>query len=301
MDLGMQFWLVRLGCAAVAGSVWVGSSIARSELPPAKLAPGTSIVAAGRATPPVESARTESVRSAQSRAPVPTTGTVTSAGPALTSPIRLPAVNRGSTVPETIRAGTATVSHVPSATARTATPLTPRSEFGYLESDTGDPVDGQSGAFGSMLMALGFVIVLMLGVARVLQRRSPLAIPGVPREAIDVLGRRTVDPRNAIIIVRVGPKILLLGNSGAGLTPLSEITDPIEVASLANICNAAGEQHRTDVTAWVAGLFRRQSDRTEPNSFEHRFGERLMADAQQGETGMVTSVTASARREGHGD
>lgn len=180
---------------------------------------------------------------------------------------------------------------------RTSTPLAPRSSLGIPDAGSDETAAGRSGGFGSILVALGFVIVLMLGVAKVVQRRNPFAVTGVPREAIDVLGRRTVDPRNSIYIVRVGPKILLLGNSANGLTTLSEIDDPIEVAALSNQCRAASETPPTDLITWFKGLIGRRKTRGEVRSFEDRFGERLMTDAQQGETGTVTSVDVGRRQE----
>ncbi len=178
---------------------------------------------------------------------------------------------------------------------RQATPLAPRSSLGLPDSD--DAADSRSGGVTSILIALGLVIVLILGVAKVVHRKNPFAVTGVPREAVDVLGRRTVDPRNSIYIVRVGPKILLLGNSATGLTTLSEIDDPIEVASLANICRATSERPSNDPLAWFKGLIGRRPASGEVSSFEDRFGERLIADAQQGEDGTVTGVSVTPRRE----
>ena len=180
---------------------------------------------------------------------------------------------------------------------RTSTPLAPRSSLGIPDAGSDEAADDRSGGIGSILVALGFVIVLMLGVAKVVQRRNPFAVMGVTREAIDVLGRRTVDPRNSIFIVRVGPKILLLGNSANGLTTLSEIDDPIEVAALSNQCRAASETPPNGLIAWFKRLTGRQSTRGEVRSFEDRFGERLMTDAQQGEAGTVTSVEVRRRQE----
>jgi flagellar biogenesis protein FliO len=180
---------------------------------------------------------------------------------------------------------------------RKSTPLAPRSSVGLPDRRLDDSESSHSGNFGSILIALGFVVVLMLGIAKVIQRRNPFAVTGVPREAIDVLGRRTVDPRNSIYIVRVGPKILLLGSSANGLTALSEIEDPIEVASMANVCRAASDTPPTDLVTWFRGLWGRRSSRGEVRSFEDRFGERLMSDAQLGETGNVTSVDIARRQE----
>jgi flagellar biogenesis protein FliO len=210
------------------------------------------------------------------------------------SEINAPSVHGGASVGLAAAASEDWQSHQ---SGRQATPLAPRSSLGLPEAGSDDAAGSRSGGVTSILIALGFVIVLMLGVAKLVHRNNPLAVTGVPRDAIDVLGRRTVDPRNSIYIVRVGPKILLLGNSATGLTTLSEIDDPIEVASLANICRATSERPQTDLVAWLMRLVGRRPASGDSSSFEDRFGERLMTDAQQGEDGTVTSVSVAPRRE----
>ena len=272
MNRQLEFWSARLCCAALAFAISASIAIAQT---------GRSV---GDSAPVIRS------QSAQEAASV--------------SGIALPPASLGSdaTGPSLSAGGiglaaTANSNHQTATTDRPATPLAPRSSLGLVDRGSAGNADDQSGGFGSILIALGFVIVLMLGVAKVVQRRNPFAVTGVPREAIDVLGRRTVDPRNSIYIVRVGPKILLLGNSANGLTTLSEIDDPIEVAALSNQCRAASESPPTDLITWFKGLIGRRSTRGEVRSFEDRFGERLVTDAQNGEAGTVTSVEVGRRQE----
>lgn len=130
---------------------------------------------------------------------------------------------------------------------------------------------------GSIIGSLAFVIVLILGLAKVVVRKSPYAVPGVPQAAIDVLGRRTIDPRHSVYVVQVGSKILLLGSSAGGMTTLSEITDPIEVASLSNICRAE-QSSRAEMPGWLAGLFGRREKPADGRPFTERFGGRLAQD-----------------------
>ena len=51
-----------------------------------------------------------------------------------------------------------------------------------------------------------------------------------------MLGRKPLDYRNTIHLVRCGSRILILGSSQAGLASLSEISDPVEVDYLAGLC-----------------------------------------------------------------
>lgn len=272
MNRQSEFWSARLCCAAVAFAI------------------SASIVAGQTGIPVGDSASANQGQSGQETASVsgivlpPAALTTESTGPSLsTGGIGL--------------AATANSNRQTTTTDRPSTPLAPRSSLGLPDRDSVGNPENQSSGFGSILIALGFVIVLMLGVAKVVQRRNPFAVTGVPQEAIDVLGRRTVDPRNSIYIVRVGPKILLLGNSANGLATLSEIDDPIEVAALANQCRAASETPPTDLVAWFKSLWTHRSTKGEVRSFEDRFGERLVNDAQNGEAGTVTSVEVGRRQE----
>lgn len=155
----------------------------------------------------------------------------------------------------------------------------------------------QGVSFGTILFALGFVIVVFLGLAKLVFRKNPFAITGLPREAIDVLGRRTVDPKNGILVVRVGPKVLLLGTSANGLTTLSEIDDPIEVATLVNICRAEA-QPETGVPKWLSRLIpRRDGSKVEP-SFVERFGESLYRDTEHHATPQSTDTPVAPLPEG---
>lgn len=130
---------------------------------------------------------------------------------------------------------------------------------------------------GSVFGALVFVVLVILGLAKLVARKSPFAVSGLPREAIEVLGRRTIDPRNSVYVVQVGSKILLLSSSATGMTTLSEITDPIEVASLSNLCRA--EHAKSSETAnWLTGLFRGNESAPENRNFAERFGGRLSQD-----------------------
>jgi len=159
-----------------------------------------------------------------------------------------------------------------------------------------------SSSAGSILAVMTVAVVFLLGIVALLFRKSPYSVQGLPREAIDVLGRRTVDPRNSIYVVKVGGKMVLLGTSANGLTPLSEVTDPVEVAALASICSASGET-ASDVSGWFRRLLPGRllpgtKATAETVSFENRLGEELFAQAQEGESGSVTSLTAQPRQGG---
>ncbi len=182
-------------------------------------------------------------------------------------------------------------------TKHAAIPLTRSAKTGSVTPDADDkPVARSAGVSTStILTSLGFVVVVMLGLAKIFGRANPYRVPGVPREAIDILGRRTVDPRSTIYVVRVGGKVLLLGSAANGLTTLAEITDPIEVTTLANLCHPV-EPPRANVSDWVRGLFGHKVE-PDPRSFSERFGEKLAQNTGR-KSGQPTSNGASRTQEG---
>jgi flagellar biogenesis protein FliO len=83
---------------------------------------------------------------------------------------------------------------------------------------------------------LAVVVGLILVLARLFRRHAPLFQQSLPQEALEILGRRFVDPRQTILLVRIGARILVLGSSANGLNPLGQIDDPVEVDVLAGLC-----------------------------------------------------------------
>jgi flagellar biogenesis protein FliO len=95
----------------------------------------------------------------------------------------------------------------------------------------------------------GIVVLIVVG-ARFWKKHGPKLSGGLPVEAVEVLGKRNIDTRQAIVLVRLGSRILVLGSTANGLRTLSEVTDPVEVDYLAGLC------HHRDADNGVAQTFR---------------------------------------------
>lgn len=68
--------------------------------------------------------------------------------------------------------------------------------------------------------------------------RPYLGVPrGLPIDALELLGRRVIEQKVAIHLVRCGSRVLVLGVSPDGARTLSEITDPAEVRRLVDACH----------------------------------------------------------------
>jgi flagellar biogenesis protein FliO len=87
--------------------------------------------------------------------------------------------------------------------------------------------------------SLTVVLVLVIGLAKLFRQRGMLAPVSLPREAVHVLGRKPIDYRNTIHLVRCGSRLLVLGTSQTGLTTLAEITDPAEIELLEEVCESS--------------------------------------------------------------
>jgi hypothetical protein len=96
--------------------------------------------------------------------------------------------------------------------------------------------------------------MIILG-ARLWKKHGPLSRAGLPAEAVEVLGRRMLDPRQSIYLVRLGSRILVLGATPSGLSTLSEVTDPLEVDLLAGSCRPPVEERPRDLRGSFAALF----------------------------------------------
>jgi len=104
------------------------------------------------------------------------------------------------------------------------------------------PAAGNSSSGGWALQtiaALGLVIALALAL-----RWAWVKLTGhVPARAsspvLEVLSRTTIAPRNQVVLLRLGGRILVVGDSPAGLRTLANVDDPEEVASLLTAITAA--------------------------------------------------------------
>jgi flagellar biogenesis protein FliO len=109
---------------------------------------------------------------------------------------------------------------------QTSGPSTPSS------SASKSATSGAVTAVGALVVVIGLILVL----ARLFRRHAPLFSQSVPNEALEVLGRRYLDQRQSILLLRIGSRILVVGSSPAGLQGIGELSDPVEVDLVAGMC-----------------------------------------------------------------
>jgi flagellar biogenesis protein FliO len=128
---------------------------------------------------------------------------------------------------------------------RAAQPITKRkneSTVGDGETSARSTGAGSGAAgFATTSGALVVVVALIVLTAKFARSRGLSGPASLPTDAVQVLGKKLVDYRNTIHLVRCGSRLLVLGASQAGLTTLAEITDPAEVDDLVRLCGDSGK------------------------------------------------------------
>ncbi len=126
-------------------------------------------------------------------------------------------------------------------------------------SNKGKPSSGSlskpsSANWGTTLGGLTAVLALIFLTAKVLRKSMPAAQRTLPIEVVQVLGRKPLDYRHSIHLIRCGSRLLVVGASQESLTTLCEMTDPVEIDYLAGLCKPS---EPTSVADSFNQLFRR--------------------------------------------
>lgn len=84
--------------------------------------------------------------------------------------------------------------------------------------------------------ALVFVVLTILVLAALWKKYGPRGATALPVDVVEVLGKRPLDQRHTIHLIRCGSRLLIVGASADGLRTLSELTDPVEIDLLTGLC-----------------------------------------------------------------
>ena len=93
--------------------------------------------------------------------------------------------------------------------------------------------------FISVISSLAIVIGLILASAWFYRKAAPTISGALPKQVVQVLGRTPLAPRQQLILLRLGSKLVLVSNLHGEVRTISEITDPLEVDRLAGLCEAS--------------------------------------------------------------
>jgi flagellar biogenesis protein FliO len=122
---------------------------------------------------------------------------------------------------------------------------------GSSSPSTANPLDIQRVVM-ALALVLGAIFLLRWIGQRLLLKSGTLR----GNKTIHVVSRSVLSPKQQVIMLRVGKRLIVVGDSGGQLNPLCEISDPDEVASL------IGESHKepAETGKSFGAMFRRAEE-----------------------------------------
>jgi flagellar biogenesis protein FliO len=112
----------------------------------------------------------------------------------------------------------------------------------------GSPSQPQSLDYPRVLAALGIVIGLIFVLRWFGRFFFPAAVGRGKGRAVEIISRSPLSPKQQVMLLRVGRRLIVVGDSGSQMNPLCEITDPDEVAAL--VGQLQGEKSATPTRAF---------------------------------------------------
>ncbi|WP_150569768.1 flagellar biosynthetic protein FliO [Pseudomonas fluorescens] len=93
------------------------------------------------------------------------------------------------------------------------------------------PPGGLGGQLAQMVFGLLLVVGLIFALAWLLRRMQGAAPRG--GQVIEIIGSRTIGPRDRLLLVQVGKEQILLGHSPGSIKALHVLAEPVEVPASA--------------------------------------------------------------------
>ncbi len=123
-------------------------------------------------------------------------------------------------------------------------------------------------------MSLAIVGLLVVVVRVSMRKLFPAAMVGRSSQAIKVISRSVLAPKQQFLLLHVGKRLIVVGDTGTSMNALAEITDPIEVAELIGTLSSESSTSSVATSAAAFGaLFRKSANRSEKESDERMLSE----------------------------
>jgi flagellar biogenesis protein FliO len=159
-------------------------------------------------------------------------------------PLPKPVVRTDSAVQQTV--GMEPVAESPNTDPRRLAPrrnLEPSSEIGKQPMASKLPFEiPDLSSLGTAGTGLILVIGLFLVCVSLMRRGGPSPTTPLPRDAVAVLGRIPLTPKQFAHLLQVGNKLVLVSITGDRTDTITEVTDPVEVDRLLTMCMKGGKQ-----------------------------------------------------------
>ena len=142
-------------------------------------------------------------------------------------------------------------------------------------------------------MALGVVVLLIVLVRQVLRRLGGAPATG-HAGLVEVMARVPIAPRTHVLFLRIGERVIIAGQTQAGLNTLAELDDPDDVASVLAHVQASRPASITEGFGKLMRQFDRgfhQADDEGGDSDEH-----VVDRARHDVSGLLTRIRNLNRR-----
>lgn len=155
-----------------------------------------------------------------------------------------------------------------------------------------------------VVVALAVVIGLIALLRWVGRRVFGVAGPGRSTRAVQVLSRSPLSPKQNLVLIRVGRRLLVVADGGGAMNTLSEITDADEVAAL---LGQLQDDHNDRAIKTFGNLFGKMRGKFEPEpdataaNGEHDSGTRADAPADPDEAADDLRLSPAGVRGRDGD
>ena len=169
--------------------------------------------------------------------------------------------------------------------AGTSDSTLPRTPLGDQPLRLGTPAAKEQGANAPIVakapsmdyQRVVIALILVIALIFILRALGRYLFPSVTSRGqsrvVEVLSRSALAPKQQVMLLRVGRRVIVVGDSGAQMNTLCEISDPDEVAGLVG-------QLREEKTAAAAAF----------SSLFGRFNRRFSADEDREETGPAAEL-----------
>ena len=99
---------------------------------------------------------------------------------------------------------------------------------------SGKPVAPPPAGFGlrKVALSLGAVLGLIFLLYWLIRQVFPAVAASRSSQAVRVLSRSVLAPKQQVLLLQVGKRVIVVGDSGTQMNPLAQIDDPDEIAAL---------------------------------------------------------------------
>jgi len=122
----------------------------------------------------------------------------------------------------------------------------------------------EAAGWARLVLSLAIVLGLIFALRPVVRRIMGAAAPNRTSRAIQVVSMHPIAPRQQLMLVRVGKRLVLVGNSGTAMNALCELTDPDEIASLLGQLSAEKPGTGSRSFGKMLGRAGRREERADP-------------------------------------